>query len=244
MNEKIDQIRLLLTTLENELENDQGKEFSKNFNVLELPSIVSSIVDFLHPLLTQYEISIYWYLFNKSIVKTGEQYARASTRSMSSIAKSTFKTSAGLSCQGTQKSINSMIEKEVLSSVGDTTKAGTLYKVCIPDEIPICKELMKAQILEEEQSINLETELDFYNIAENRLKIFERDGYKCHYCIKQLTRFSASLDHIQPVSKGGDNSFSNLITACLHCNSERGNKPVMDYVISRAERKQTTLFEE
>ncbi|MDE2118063.1 MAG: HNH endonuclease, partial [Betaproteobacteria bacterium] len=68
------------------------------------------------------------------------------------------------------------------------------------------------------------------NVSENRYKVFERDGYKCHYCGKQLTRFSATLDHIQPVSKGGDNSFENLVTACLHCNAERGNKPVMDFV--------------
>lgn len=70
------------------------------------------------------------------------------------------------------------------------------------------------------ESVNDHKELDFYNIQENRYKDFERDGYKCHYCQKQLTRFSATLDHIQPVSKGGDNSFNNLVTACLHCNAE------------------------
>jgi len=81
-------------------------------------------------------------------------------------------------------------------------------------------------------AIDTNKELDFYNVVENRLKVFERDSYKCHYCSKQLTRFSATLDHIQPVSKGGDNSFENLVTACLHCNSERGNKPIMDFIIN------------
>ncbi|MSP28717.1 MAG: HNH endonuclease [Methylococcales bacterium] len=232
MNEKIDQIRELLSTLEEDLKNDQEKEFSKNFSALELPSIVSSIVDFLHPLLTPYEIAVYWYLFNKSIVKTGEQYTHASTRGMSSIAKSASGKSDNISYRTIQVTLESLIEKEVLSLSGDTTRSGTLYKICILDEIHLCKEQMKAQVFAEEQSINLEIELDFYNIAENRLKVFERDGYKCHYCNKQLTRFSATLDHIQPVSKSGDNSFQNLITACLHCNSERGNKPIMDYVVT------------
>ena len=196
-----------------------------------MPSIVSSIVDFLHPLLTPYEIVVYWYLFNKSIVKTGDQYARASTRGMSSIAKAASGKSEDICYAVIKKAIDSLKEKEALSISGDTTRGGTLYKVCIPDEIPLCKELMKTQVLAEEQSVNLEVELDFYNIAENRLKVFERDGYICHYCNKQLTRFSATLDHIQPVSKGGDNSFHNLVTACLHCNSERGNKPIMDYLV-------------
>ncbi len=77
-------------------------------------------------------------------------------------------------------------------------------------------------------TIDTEKELDYYNMAENRSKIFERDEYKCHYCKKQLTRFSATLDHIQPVSRGGDNSYNNLVTSCLHCNSSRGNRPVSD----------------
>ena len=78
--------------------------------------------------------------------------------------------------------------------------------------------------------IDAKRELDFYNIKENRLKVFERDKYLCHYCKKQLTRFSATLDHIQPVSKGGDNSYDNLVTACLLHNSQRNAQPIMDYL--------------
>ncbi|GDX85410.1 hypothetical protein LBMAG43_14520 [Methylococcaceae bacterium] len=193
MNEKIDQIRLLLITLENELESDKEKEFSQNFNALELPSIISSIVDFLDPLLTPNQLAVYWYLFNNSIIKTGTQYTRASTNEMRrSVAKSGTKQVEDLGSDLIRKAISFLKEKEIISIVGDVTGDGTLYKVCIPDEIPICKELMETQILEVQQSINLETELDFYNVAENRLKVFERDGYKCHYCNKQLTRFSSS----------------------------------------------------
>lgn len=230
MKEKIEQIKELLAQLEAEASDEQGQEFSKNYNALELPSIVTSVVEYLHPLLTPYEISIYWYLFNESIVKTGEQYARASTRGMSTIAKSASGQADELSYGVIQRTINSLKDKEILHVAGDTNRDGTLYKVAIPDEIPICKELMKESVAVTETAIDIDKELDFYNISENRLKVFERDGYKCHYCSKQLTRFSATLDHIQPVSKGGDNSIGNLVTSCLHCNAERGNKPVMDYV--------------
>jgi 5-methylcytosine-specific restriction endonuclease McrA len=120
-----------------------------------------------------------------------------------------------------------------LGSIIDTTHTGTLYKVNLPDEIQSCIEREKTQVAVETQTVDEKKELDYYNVAENRLKIFERDGFKCHYCQKQLTRFSATLDHIQPVSRGGDNSFDNLITSCLHCNSRRGNKPVMDIIMEK-----------
>lgn len=233
MKEKIEQIRELLSQLETEAGDEQAQEFSKNYNALELPSIVASVVEYLHPLLTPYEIAIYWYLFNKSIVSTGEQFARASTRGMSAIAKSASGQADELSYGVIKRTIDSLKEKQIIHIVGDTNRDGTLYKVAIPDEIPICKQLMKESVAEAEKAIDLDKELDYYNVSENRLKVFERDGYKCHYCSKQLTRFSATLDHIQPVSKGGDNSFGNLVTACLHCNAERGNKPVMDYVTQK-----------
>ncbi len=230
MKDKIEQIKLLLSEIEDATGDDDSQQFTKNYSALELPSIVSSVVDYLHPFLTPYEIAVYWYLFNQSIVKTGEQYARASTRGMSAIAKSASGQSDELSYGVIKKTIDAMKEKKVLSVAGDTNREGTLYKIAIPDEITMCKELMLQKAKNEVAAIDTKKELDFYNVAENRKTVFERDGYKCHYCGKQLTRFSATLDHIQPVSKGGDNSFENLITACLHCNAERGNKPVMDFM--------------
>lgn len=49
-----------------------------------------------------------------------------------------------------------------------------------------------------------------------RYYIFKRDGNKCLCCesIKNLT-----LDHINPISKGGENKISNLQTLCRSCNS-------------------------
>jgi CRISPR/Cas system Type II protein with McrA/HNH and RuvC-like nuclease domain len=92
---------------------------------------------------------------------------------------------------------------------------------------------MKQAQQEESDKIDTKRELDFYNVRENRLKVFKRDNYTYHYCGKQLTRFNATLDHLQPVSEGGDNSFDNLITTCLHCNSQRERRPVMDIMVEK-----------
>ena len=157
MDKRIETILRLLSELEADVRTTDERQFVLNFDALEMPSLVSSIIDFLQP-----------------------------------------------------------------------NRDGTLYKVCLPEEIELCREAMKKMEVPVKMPINLAKEADFYNVAENRLQVFERDEYGCHYCGRQLTRFTATLEHLQPVSKGGDNSLGNPITSCLLCNSRRGNRSVMD----------------
>jgi Fe2+ or Zn2+ uptake regulation protein len=232
--DEIKQIRELLDKIENSQTNDVEKSFKENFELFELPDIITSIVDYLQPLLLPYESAIYWYLFRHSVLQTGEIYIRVSTRGLGkpkTVIKSSSGQSEGLSYGSVQDALRGLEEKGIIKKVGDTNREGTLYQVFLPEEIEICQERMKEVIIEELPTIDPKKEADYYNVKENRLKIFERDSFKCHYCGKQLTRFSATLDHIQPVSEGGDNSFDNLVTACLHCNSNRGAKPVMDIIV-------------
>jgi hypothetical protein len=228
---KISKIRALLNELESEKASSDDAAFSHNFDALEIPSIVASVVDLLQPQLLPYEAAIYWHLFRKSILENGEQYARVSVRSMQQgVVTSSSGQTSSLSYSSVQDALAGLERKGAIAKAGDTTREGTPYKVYIPEEIAICQELKASLAAEQsdQKPVDVRRDLDYYNVLENRLKVFERDNYKCHYCQKQLTRFTATLDHIQPVSRGGDNSFENLVTACLHCNSRRGNRAVMD----------------
>lgn len=234
MKKTISKIRELLDELENFEQSEEDIQFIKNFDALEIPSILNSIVDLLLPDLSPTESVIYLYLFRHSILENGQQYARVGQAALTNITSSLFKGKDAISPHSVRLALKGLQEKGVISIAGDVTQSGTLYKVNLPDEIQSCINKSKIQITELSQTnIDEKKEIDYYNIAENRLKVFERDDFKCHYCKKQLTRFSATLDHIQPVSKGGDNSFDNLITACLHCNSQRGNRPVMDIILEK-----------
>jgi 5-methylcytosine-specific restriction endonuclease McrA len=53
------------------------------------------------------------------------------------------------------------------------------------------------------------------------MKVYKRDNHECVYCgsKKQLT-----LDHVVPKSRGGKNTWSNLVTCCFTCNLKKGNK--------------------
>lgn len=208
--------------------------FKDSFELFELPDIIASIVDYLQPLLSPYEAAIYWYMFRHSVIQQGDVYVRVSTRGLAkpfTVISSVYKgrsANGGLSYAGVQTALNTLETKNVIQKSSDTNRKGTIYRIYLPDEIDICKERMRKFQLDDIPEIDPKKELDFYNIKENRLKIFERDGFVCYKCGKQLTRFSATLDHVEPISEGGDNSYDNLITCCLHCNSRKGARPVSD----------------
>ncbi len=57
----------------------------------------------------------------------------------------------------------------------------------------------------------------------SRRNIFERDQHTCQYCAKKLPKSELSIDHVIPQSKGGSDSWENLVLACLKCNVRKGN---------------------
>jgi 5-methylcytosine-specific restriction endonuclease McrA len=58
----------------------------------------------------------------------------------------------------------------------------------------------------------------------NRRNILWRDQHQCQYCAKRFSEPELTLDHILPKSRGGDNSWENLVIACKKCNQKKGAK--------------------
>ena len=58
--------------------------------------------------------------------------------------------------------------------------------------------------------------------------LFARDGYRCQYChrgnIELRHRECLTRDHLIPLSRGGDNEWNNVVTACSTCNTRKGNR--------------------
>ena len=61
-----------------------------------------------------------------------------------------------------------------------------------------------------------------------RFDVFKRDSFTCQYCGKSAPDVVLEVDHINPVSKGGDNDISNLITACFDCNRGKRDKKLTE----------------
>jgi len=78
------------------------------------------------------------------------------------------------------------------------------------------------------------------NLRVNRNRLYKRDNNECVYCgsKKDLT-----IDHILPKSRGGKNTWNNLITCCLPCNLKKGDKtPEEAKMPLRFQPKTPTLF--
>lgn len=68
----------------------------------------------------------------------------------------------------------------------------------------------------------------------NPIEVFERDGWRCQLCGVRTPRKlrgtysdrAPELDHILPISKGGEHSYVNTQCACRKCNGLKGDVPL------------------
>ena len=58
--------------------------------------------------------------------------------------------------------------------------------------------------------------------------LFARDHYRCQYCGRPAAelkpREALTRDHLIPMSRGGTNDWTNVVTACWPCNTRKGNR--------------------
>lgn len=58
----------------------------------------------------------------------------------------------------------------------------------------------------------------------NNTALFRRDGNLCMYCGERFRTRDLSRDHIRPVSQGGQDEWTNVITACKRCNHHKAGR--------------------
>lgn len=98
--------------------------------------------------------------------------------------------------------------------------------------------LDKAELLHNEESLQIRTitqtfeypsvirllqyvRIPYKNIVVTRKNILKRDGYRCMYC---NGREDLTIDHITPRSRGGIDTWENLVACCSSCNVKKGNR--------------------
>lgn len=57
-----------------------------------------------------------------------------------------------------------------------------------------------------------------------RRNLMFRDGHQCQYCGKTPPVRDLNIDHVMPRSRGGADTWENLVTACRVCNLRKGRR--------------------
>ena len=58
----------------------------------------------------------------------------------------------------------------------------------------------------------------------NNRELFRRDRHMCAYCGGEFSYFRLTRDHITPLSRGGRDTWMNVVTACRACNQRKGSR--------------------
>ena len=137
-------------------------------------------------------------------------------------------------CPGTVRpAVNRLISRGVLRLL-HCGKAGHVVEVLVPDEIraasPDIPDGISFRVppLGSPRVANFE-DVDFLKTEALRKAIHARERGRCFYCLRQLTPQTRCLDHVVPQSQFGGNSYRNLVSCCMKCNSQKGELSAIDF---------------
>lgn len=77
-----------------------------------------------------------------------------------------------------------------------------------------------------------------------RFEVFKRDSFSCQYCGASAPDVLLHVDHIKPVSKGGTNRITNLITSCQACNAGKSDRELSDTSVVSKQKAQIDALQE
>ena len=65
---------------------------------------------------------------------------------------------------------------------------------------------------------------DSYTPPLSNRTLFQRDNHLCMYCGQSFCSRDLSCDHVTPLSQGGQNHWTNVVTACTRCNNHKAGR--------------------
>jgi hypothetical protein len=137
-------------------------------------------------------------------------------------------------CDGAARpAIRRLLDRGALRLLG-RSKTGHVIQVLLPNEIRVRSLFPPSESLRHNgrlHSRNIE-DLDFFRNSSLRKAIHAREGGLCFYCLRHVTSSMQCLDHVVPQARLGANSYRNLVSCCLECNSRKGQRQAADFLRS------------
>lgn len=170
--------------------------------------------DHLAPTLDVYEQAVYLYILRHSRLLGKPGVAVEIKTARHKIARSPGKRGGPLTAQTCLDKLRSLDAKGCIKLAGD--RRGTPdVRVLLPSEVP---GLIDAD--DRGAASDLDG-VDFFNVAENRRLILQREGGRCFYCRKKLNDSNTAVAHVAP-RPSGDDGYRNVVAACRRCNNRKG----------------------
>jgi 5-methylcytosine-specific restriction endonuclease McrA len=76
--------------------------------------------------------------------------------------------------------------------------------------------------------------LGFGITARQEMQLKEEYSNLCVYCGKRYNELT--IDHIVPISKGGEHDINNTVPACRSCNASKNDRPLLLWMYYRMDR--------
>jgi hypothetical protein len=137
----------------------------------------------------------------------------------------------GIASTTARDAVRRLVARGVLDLVERNTQAHHVVRLRLPSEV---RAVRAAQIAADQPApapraaVNLEEE-DFLRTRPLRQAIHAREDGRCFYCLRPITCKRWCLDHVVPRAQSGRNSYCNLVSCCVDCNSKKGERPAEEF---------------
>jgi 5-methylcytosine-specific restriction endonuclease McrA len=137
---------------------------------------------------------------------------------------------AGVSVCSAREAVRRLVFKGALRLV-ERSRQGHVVDIRLPEEIRAAR---RSRIAAGDagflsRAVSLE-ETDFLKTKALRQTIHSRERGACFYCLRRLNTRVRCLDHVLPRARAGCNSYRNLVSSCVECNSQKGEKPAEEFL--------------
>lgn len=189
---------------------------------MDLKKFFIEFQDHLAPKLDTYEQAIYLYLFRHSHLNGANETVISTRSSRTRMAMGIGKAGSSMAENKCREKLRSLEQKGCISILG-VVRNGTRVHLRLPNEIEGVVQIGN------DDSIVLLEDMDFFDNTENRKLILEREQHRCFYCLCNLDGTNHVIEHV--VSRpDGDNSYRNVVAACITCNNRKGASGAEDFM--------------
>ena len=149
---------------------------------------------------------------------------------------------AGVSGGTVRDAVRRLVTKGALRLV-ERNRTGHVVEVRLPGEIRSAPpDGTVASVAPQQQIADVE-EMDFLQTKTRRAAIHTRDAGLCFYCLSRLTARVRCLDHVVPLARMGRNSYRNLVSCCVECNTQKGETAAEDFLRTLYRERRVTAAE-